>query len=97
MVKVLTTLIKRAAKISFLHKLALLPAVWALRGTMSDIDPRNHNGTIFIGLNGIVVKSHGHAKAHAFANAIEVALKEVSQNIPELISGRVASLVEDMD
>ena len=96
-VKVLTTLIKRAAKISFLHKLALLPAVWALRGTMSDIDPRNHNGTIFIGLNGIVVKSHGHAKAHAFANAIEVALKEVSQNIPELISGRVASLVEDMD
>jgi phosphate acyltransferase len=94
-VKFMTSLIKRAAKKTFLHKLALLPAALALRSTMSTVDPRNHNGTIFIGLNGIVVKSHGNAKVPAFANAIEVALSEVSANIPDVISKQVAREVKE--
>mgnify|MGYP001353330735 CR=1 FL=1 len=93
-VKFMKALIKRAAKKSFLHKLALLPAALALRATMSSVDPRNHNGTILIGLNGIVVKSHGNAKVPAFANAINVALNEVTENIPAIITNKVARQVE---
>ena len=39
------------------------------------IDPRNYNGGMFIGVNGIVIKSHGNADSHAFANAIEFGVK----------------------
>ncbi len=39
------------------------------------IDPRNYNGGMFIGVNGIVIKSHGNADSHAFANAIDFGVR----------------------
>ena len=47
----------------------------------NSIDPRNFNGGIFIGVNGIVIKSHGNADGHAFANAIEFGLKCLKSNL----------------
>jgi glycerol-3-phosphate acyltransferase PlsX len=38
------------------------------------LDPRRYNGAIFLGLNGITVKSHGGTDAFGFANAIGVAV-----------------------
>jgi glycerol-3-phosphate acyltransferase PlsX len=38
------------------------------------LDPRRHNGAVFLGLDGIAVKSHGGADALGFANAIAVAV-----------------------
>lgn len=38
------------------------------------LDPRRYNGAVFLGLNGIAVKSHGGADALGFANAIGVAV-----------------------
>jgi glycerol-3-phosphate acyltransferase PlsX len=49
------------------------------------LDPRLYNGAILVGLNGIVVKSHGGADEVAFARAIEVARIEVEQRVPEKI------------
>ena len=46
-----------------------------LYGCEKLIDPRNYNGGMFIGVNGIVIKSHGNADSHAFANAIEFGVK----------------------
>ncbi len=37
------------------------------------MNPQNYNGAVLLGLNGIVVKSHGSADAKGFANAIKVA------------------------
>jgi glycerol-3-phosphate acyltransferase PlsX len=37
------------------------------------VDPSKYNGAMFLGLNGIVVKSHGRSDANGFANAIAVA------------------------
>ena len=37
------------------------------------MDPRKYNGAVFLGLNGIAVKSHGGTDAFGFANAIGVA------------------------
>lgn len=47
----------------------------------NSIDPRNFNGGIFIGVNGIVIKSHGNADSHAYANAIEFGLKCLQSNL----------------
>ncbi len=58
----------------------------ALKALSRRIDPRRYNGASFVGLQGIVIKSHGGADALAFANALEVALQEVENNVPSRIS-----------
>ena len=47
------------------------------------VDPRRYNGAVFIGLNGIAVKSHGGADAVGFANAIGVAVDLLQHNFIE--------------
>jgi fatty acid/phospholipid biosynthesis enzyme len=56
---------------------------------------RVYNGASLVGLNGIVVKSHGSANSLAFAHAINQATLEVEQNIPQLIRQHVADLLQD--
>ena len=41
------------------------------------MNPQSHNGASFVGLNGVVVKSHGAADVAGFASAIGQALREV--------------------
>lgn len=50
------------------------------------LDPNNHNGAVFLGLNGIVVKSHGSASVKGVANAIGVAAKLVANDITRRIT-----------
>lgn len=45
------------------------------------MDPRLHNGAMFLGLNGIAVKSHGGSDAIGFANALEVAISLAKEDI----------------
>ncbi len=58
------------------------PALDRLREWM---DPRRYNGAILIGLNGVVVKSHGGADAFGFAHAIDVAMDMVTHGFNERI------------
>ncbi len=76
---------------SLATRLAALAAMPALKALGRRMDPRNYNGASFVGLNGIVIKSHGSADAHAFANAIQVALREVQNEVPQRISRLMAS------
>ena len=49
------------------------------------MDPRRYNGAVFLGLNGIAVKSHGGTDAVGFANAIDVAMSLVGHGfIPDV-------------
>ena len=48
---------------------------------MTLIDPRNKNGAMLIGLNGIVIKSHGSADGLAFSHAINVAYELANDDI----------------
>ena len=50
------------------------------------LDPNNHNGAVFLGLNGVVVKSHGSADEKGVANAVEVAARLVEDSILERIA-----------
>ena len=43
-------------------------------------DPTQYNGAVMLGLNGIVVKSHGGTNANGFSNAIAVAYKMVEED-----------------
>ena len=57
-----------------LARLGYLFASGRSRKLRERLDPRSYNGAVFLGLNGIVVKSHGGADALGFANAIGVAV-----------------------
>ncbi len=57
------------------------------------IDPRRYNGASFVGLNGIVIKSHGSADIFAFANAINEAVHEVNKAVPDKISQQLERLL----
>src|SRR5207237_1017193 len=58
---------------SWLDRLAGAVAAPALRRAAAGLDPRRYNGACMVGLDGIVVKSHGRADGVAFARAIGTA------------------------
>ena len=49
------------------------------------LDPRQYNGASLLGLNGIVIKSHGSADVDAFTNAIKIASIEIDKSVPDRI------------
>ena len=65
------------------------PVIKALRARM---DPAKYNGATLLGLKGIVIKSHGSADVRAFSHALESALEEVRNNVPQ----RIAAQMEKM-
>ena len=66
-------------------KLIGLLATPILKEFKNSIDPRRYNGATLLGLQGIVIKSHGGADAFSFANAISIAYVEVTKKVPQLI------------
>jgi glycerol-3-phosphate acyltransferase PlsX len=64
----------------------------ALKKVRLRTDPRRYNGAMFVGLNGIVVKSHGGTDALGFANAIGVAVDMVTHGLNEKIKSELAHL-----
>ncbi len=69
-----------------LTKLAALMALPVLKAFKRRVDPRNYNGASLLGLNGIVIKSHGSADVQAFGNAISICMHEVEKAVPAKIS-----------
>jgi glycerol-3-phosphate acyltransferase PlsX len=61
----------------------------ALRARM---DPGKYNGASLLGLKGIVIKSHGSADVYAFGQALERALNEVKNSVPQRIAARMAEM-----
>ena len=74
---------------SLLSRLAALFAYGSLRRLKMRIDPRRVNGGVFLGLNGLVVKSHGGADATGFAAAVELAAAMARQNFAQRIADEV--------
>lgn len=72
--KMVNEYVRRTFKSSVLAGFGYLLARPAMNKLRMRIDPRRYNGAIFLGLNGIAVKSHGGTDAMGFANAIGVAV-----------------------
>lgn len=73
-------------------KLVGLLALPVLKSFKRRFDPRRYNGATLLGLQGIVIKSHGNADRYAFANAIRMALLEIDKAVPQRIGERVATV-----
>ena len=84
---------KEEFKRSWLSKIGALFVLPVLKHIQKRIDPRNHNGATFLGLNGIVIKSHGSADRVAYGVAIEEAIREVDKNLPQIIRDKVAEVL----
>jgi glycerol-3-phosphate acyltransferase PlsX len=80
---------------NLLTRLAGLAALPVLRALRRKMDTRSYNGASFLGVRGIVIKSHGSADAVAFANAIRVAALEVQKSVPDRINHHLASLLTE--
>jgi phosphate acyltransferase len=65
-----------------------------LRRAAKRIDPRGYNGASLLGINGIVLKSHGGADRISMGHAIDQAVLQIQKDIPSHIKDRVAALVE---
>lgn len=93
------TLMRRAFSNSMLSKLGYLLARSGLRSLRDHLDPNTHNGGVLLGLNGLVVKSHGGADDKGFASAIGVAVDmakgDLNDRITEDLKTSEASPADD--
>jgi glycerol-3-phosphate acyltransferase PlsX len=90
--KMIASFIRQEFTRNIFTRLAALVAVPVLRGFRRRIDPRRYNGASLLGLNGIVIKSHGGADVLAFANAIKVAVLAAREQVPERIRIQLEAL-----
>jgi len=75
-VRFMGSAIKQEFQTNLLTKLGALAAMPALKGFKNKLDPRKFNGAIFLGLRGVVIKSHGGTDAVGFSYALEEAFHE---------------------
>jgi phosphate acyltransferase len=73
-------------------RLAALVAMPVIRAFRDRLDHRRYNGASLLGLRGIVIKSHGSADVFAFGQALERAVEEVRNNVPQRITSRMSQL-----
>ena len=84
--------LKQALSESLLSKFAALIASKSLKKFKNKFDPRLYNGAMFLGLNGICIKSHGGTDALGFANAIHVAIEMITHSFNEGIKEDYAKI-----
>jgi glycerol-3-phosphate acyltransferase PlsX len=75
-----------------LAKIGYLFARGSLRRLKETLDPRRYNGAVLLGLNGVVVKSHGGTDALGFAHAIDVALDMIANDFNSRIAEGLAAM-----
>ena len=80
-----TDLLRRAFTSSLRSKAGFALSRPALHMLKVHLDPNNHNGAVFLGLNGLVVKSHGSATPKGVANAIGVTARMIANDITRKI------------
>jgi len=95
--KLFGSTLKQALMSSPLAKLGAVLAKPALTALKSKMDPRRYNGAMFLGLNGICVKSHGGTDSIGFANALQVAVDLAQNNINESIKADYGQLHADAE
>jgi len=87
--KMIAVKLKETFSRNILTKLAGLVAYPVLKLFKDSIDPRLYNGASFIGLRGLVIKSHGGADVLAFETAIRLAEVEVEKDVIRKISEKL--------
>jgi phosphate acyltransferase len=90
--KQISTFLKASLSSTLMSKLGAFLAQGAFRAFKERLDPRKHNGGVFVGLTGVVVKSHGGTDALGFATAIDMAIEMVKNGLVKKIAEDVAQV-----
>jgi len=91
--KLMQSVLKESFSKNFLTKLTGLIALPGLAHLKKRMDPARYNGASLLGLNGIVIKSHGGASEIAFYNAIEEAQLQVKNNVVDLVREKITDFI----
>jgi len=92
--KFVAHLIQDAFEQNVATRTAALIANPVLNKLKSKLRPEQYNGATMLGLQGVVVKSHGNTTEEGFYNAIEVAIREAEQDVPNLIASRLDEILD---
>ena len=76
---------------NWLGRLAALLLARPLRELKTSLDPARYNGAYLLGLNGVVIKSHGAADTVAFGYALDVAIDAATRNLPAALLPQLQS------
>ncbi len=87
----LGTMIREEINRNLFTRLAGLFSLPWLRNLKQRMNPQRYNGASLLGLDGIVVKSHGGADVEGFTSALEVAAREAERNVPALIRNHLGA------
>jgi glycerol-3-phosphate acyltransferase PlsX len=90
--KQLMTYLRSAMNRTFFSRLGAVLARGAFVALRDKMDPKRHNGGVFLGLNGIVVKSHGATDAFGFAAAGDLAIEMARNSVVEKIAADLSAL-----
>lgn len=85
-------LLRRSFASSLRSKFGFLVSRPATELLKHHLDPNNHNGAVFLGLNGVVVKSHGSANALGVANAVAVTARLLENDLTKRIAADLERL-----
>jgi glycerol-3-phosphate acyltransferase PlsX len=91
--KLVIGFLRGALRGSILGKIGAVFASGALKALRRKLDPRSANGGIFLGLNGVVVKSHGGTDAMGFASALDMAIDMADAGVIARIVADRASMI----
>lgn len=91
--RLMIAVLKESFSKSLLTRFMGLVALPALRHLKTRMDPARYNGASLLGLNGIVVKSHGSANESAYMYAIEEAMLEVKNNVVDLVHAQITDFI----
>jgi phosphate acyltransferase len=90
--KMIVGFLRQEFKANPWNMLAAIMAAPVLNALRSRMDPAKYNGASLLGLRGIVIKSHGSADVRAFGFALERALDEVRNDVPQRIARQMESM-----
>ncbi len=90
-----TDLLKTAFTSSLRSKIGFLVSRPATELLKHHLDPNNHNGGVFLGLNGVIVKSHGSANEQGVANAVAVTARLLEDDITDRITADLSKMGEE--
>ena len=88
---IISHFIKNEFKKNLYNKFSALISYPVMKGVRKKVDPRRYNGASLLGLQGVVVKSHGGADSYAFGRAIRTAYYEVKNEVLDKIESLIES------
>lgn len=92
--KLAAKVMKRSFMSNWLYKIGALMSRGAFQMIRDFMDPRNVNGGLFMGLDGLVVKSHGGTDAAGFANALSVATRLAASDYLDVIEENLSAFAQ---